>query len=89
MPDAAPRKAVLWPDNLPAWIAWGAVQTQWRRAGQAGVRVGLDYTACAAWLQAAGYKRRRRQTLLLDLQECERAALDEWDRLDRQEKGRR
>jgi hypothetical protein len=36
----------LIPEAVPAAAAYQTVQTQWRRAGMTGVRVGLDYAAC-------------------------------------------
>lgn len=86
---AVPRRVHLWPDNLDAWCAWQALQTQWRTAGLAGVRTGLDYAACRAWLQDAGYSRKRRHVLLLDLHACELIALAEWHRLAQRKGARR
>lgn len=42
----------IWPENWPAVRVFGAMGTQWRRAGLAGVETGLDYgallTVCGA-----------------------------------------
>lgn len=71
----------LWPECLPLWAAWCALQTQWRRVGMGGEMCGLDYAAACAWLQAHGYGHSRQRNLrqaLGDLQAMERAALNAW-----------
>lgn len=69
----------LWPECVPLWLAWNALQTQWR-TGMEG-RTGLDYAACAVWLEAHGYgpgRRRNLRAALGDLAAMERAALTAW-----------
>lgn len=88
--DQAPPTCWLWPENLPIWLAWLRLQTQWQRAGMDGERTGLDYAACTAWLQAQGWAHRRTRSLrhALDcLAGMERAALDVWHQ--RRERERR
>jgi hypothetical protein len=50
---AKPRPGLaIWPENWAAVRAMAAMATQWRRAGMAGIEVGLDYAVlpvvCAA-----------------------------------------
>jgi hypothetical protein len=50
---AKPRPGLaIWPENWPAVRVMVSMATQWRRAGMAGIEVGLDYAAlpvvCAA-----------------------------------------
>ena len=75
----------LWPENVPHWHAWQCCQTQWRyaTAGMGAAQpIGLDYAACAAYLQhALGYHPRRRGTRSLSaamqsLRVCEAGALE-------------
>lgn len=41
--DDYPDEVVeVWPENLPAYVLFSALRTQWRAAGMAGV-IGLDY----------------------------------------------
>lgn len=74
-PPPPQRRYCLWPDNVPAWLAWQAVQTQWRWSA-AGTRTGLDYAGVVAWLQLQPGRRPDKAALLADLQACERAMLD-------------
>jgi len=89
VPTADLPVALLWPDNLPAWVAFMSVQTQWRYvSGGFGppARVGLDYAGVCAYLQAQGHRAKARRgrpalgTLLDDLRACESVAIDEWAR---------
>lgn len=69
----------LWPECVPLWLAWNALQTQWL-TGMEG-RTGLDYAACTAWLQAHRYgpgRVRNLRAALGDLAAMERAALNAW-----------
>lgn len=52
-----------------------ACQTQWRHAGMAGMRIGLDYPACEIVANSQG-KTLRRGELLGDLRVIEAAAID-------------
>lgn len=68
----------LWPECLPVWLVWLALQTQWRYAGMGGAPIGLDYAGVTAWLQAHGYGHGRARNLretLGYISAMERAAL--------------
>lgn len=68
----------LWPDCLPAWYAWQAVQTQWRIGGMGGY-TGLDYAGVRAWLDECGPdKRKTRREWFACFQACEAATLNAW-----------
>ena len=43
MTDEADRRPVVWPDMVDSWRLFMGMVTQWRTAGMAGVRIGLDY----------------------------------------------
>lgn len=74
--EAHAKEVYLWPDNLPAWGAWQAVQTQWR-VGMGGA-TGLDYTGVRAWLDEQGSAGPERRELFAGIQACERATLEVW-----------
>lgn len=81
--DAAAEPAEdydLWPENVPVWAAWLAVQTQWRYAGMAGVPTGLDYAGVHAALQLGGAPEAERTQWFALLRSMEAATLDEWAR---------
>jgi len=88
----APR---LLPEAQPGYVAFQYCATQWRHAGMAGVRTGLDYTACIArieralprWLESGGevFAPHTVDSLMDDLQIMERATLQaDADRRDRE-----
>jgi len=78
----------LWPENVPIWNAWHALQTQWRVHAMDGTRLGLDYASVTAWLQAQGWRHGRRRSLrhaLACLGAMESAVLPIWrDQAERQ-----
>lgn len=68
----------LWPDCLPAWSAWKAVQTQWRTSAAGGL-TGLDYAGVRAWLCECGPPNRaQRREFFEHIQACEAATLAAW-----------
>lgn len=71
---APQRQVTLWAVNVRAWTLWTRVQTQWRRAGEAGVITGLDYTAVARVADVLGTP--LTPDLLDDIAACEAVALD-------------
>lgn len=65
----------IWPDCVPAWNAWQAVQTQWRTS-MAGGCTGLDYAGVRAWLCEFGPQNRaERREWFEHIQACEMATL--------------
>lgn len=71
---AVERTAFLWPDNVAAWRAWEAVQTQWR-IGFSGA-TGLDYAGVRAYLDEIGLAGEERREVFAGILACERATLD-------------
>lgn len=68
----------LWPDCLPAWAAWQAVQTQWRHSASGGI-TGLCYAGVRAWLCECGpTSRAQRREFFEAIQACESATLQAW-----------
>ena len=67
----------LWPECVPIWQAWQALQTQWR-VGMGGA-TGLDYAGVRAWLDECGPEdRAQRREWFECIQAAERATLDVW-----------
>lgn len=78
-PAPAPELCYLWPCNLPTWLLWLRLQSQWRR-GAMGERTGLDYASVLAYLRdIAPSKTKERQAQFAGLQAMEFAALRVWD----------
>lgn len=69
----------LWPENLPVFNFWQAVQTQWRTGGMGGA-TGLDYSGVQACMVFRGIRKKDQAALFAGLQVMERAALNEWDK---------
>lgn len=77
-PVDAPERLLpfyLFPENLPAWQLFMAVQTQWR-GGMA--REGLDYPGVHAVIDQRRSWRLRRRQRFAEIQVMERASLDAW-----------
>jgi hypothetical protein len=53
-PPAPPEVIEVWPENWDAMRIFLGLETQWRRAGMAGVPVGLDYAALPVVATALG-----------------------------------
>ena len=53
-PPAPPEMIEVWPENWDAMRVFLGMETQWRRAGMAGVAVGLDYAALPVVTGALG-----------------------------------
>lgn len=68
----------VWPENWPAVETFCALSTQWRYAGSAGARVGLDYAAIAPVAAMLGHEAGR--DLFDRLRMMEGAALEEFAR---------
>ncbi len=74
----------LWPECVPIWHAWQAVQTQWR-TGMAGA-TGLCYSGVRAWLADNGPPDADdRREWWACIQAAERATLDVWAEQRRQQ----
>ena len=66
----------LWPCNVRAWLAWQAVQTQWR-TGMGGATV-LDYAGVWAWLHAQRARPKQLRAWFAGIQAAEHATLQVW-----------
>lgn len=65
----------IWPENVPAWCLFDALQTQWR-AGSGGV-IGLDYSVLAEELRIRAIPPEEHEQLRADVRVMEAAALQE------------
>lgn len=65
----------VWPDNMPSVEVFLDLSSQWRRAGMAGVRTGLDYTAIPAVLALRGIPKKQWPVLFDDIRVMEGAVL--------------
>jgi hypothetical protein len=68
----------LWPENLPAFNIWMAIQTQWMVSE--GYRTGLNYPGVETYLNICQVPKRDRLALFQKLQAMEGAALSEWSK---------
>ena len=71
------QHAEVWPENWPAWCLFAELSTQWRTAGMAGARVGLDYGPLFARLDRIAADRDEWEQLFQDVRVLEAAALDQ------------
>lgn len=71
------QHAEVWPDCWPAWCLFVELGTQWRSAGMAGVRTGLDYGPLFARLDRIAASRDEWEQLFQDVRVLEAAALDQ------------
>lgn len=78
-PLAAEETFALWPENLPTYLLWQAVQTQWRTGGMGGA-TGLDYTGVQSCMALRGIRKKDRAQMFESLQAMENATLAEWDK---------
>lgn len=69
----------LWPENVPTFNFWQAVQTQWSAAGT-GYPTGLDYAGVAACMDLHGIRKAARAELFVGLQVMEQATLTAWSK---------
>lgn len=76
MEEASGPPIEVWPDNWPAVELFVDLDTQWRRAGMAGERTGLDYTALPAVLGIRAIPKKKWPSLFDDLRVMEVAVLD-------------
>lgn len=66
----------VWPDNWAVTQVFIDMDTQWRRAGMAGERTGMDYAALPVVLGMHGIPKKKWPPLFDDLRVMEVAALD-------------
>lgn len=69
----------LWPENLPTFLLWQSVQTQWRTGGM-GSATGLDYGGVQACMDLRGIRKKDRAQMFESLQAMENATLTEWEK---------
>lgn len=75
---AAEEEFYLWPENVPTFNLWLAVQTQWH-AGMNG-RTGLDYAGVDVCMRLHQVRKKEQREMFVGLQAMEQAALDEWSK---------
>ena len=73
-PPSAREDFALWPECVPVWRLWCALQTQWR-VGFAGA-TGMDYPAALALIDRAFLRPRQRREAFDCIRGMERAALE-------------
>lgn len=66
----------VWPDNMPSVEVFADLMTQWRRAGMAGVRAGLDYAVLPAVFAIRGIPKKQQPELFDDIRVMENAVLN-------------
>lgn len=76
----------LWPENWDTWVAFRAVDRQWRYRGMEGLRAGLDLPGVEVVLGWPRKRSRRQQQLFYHLQLMERAVLEAERELAEQKK---
>lgn len=76
VPEDFEIEAELWPENWPAWCLFEELQTQWRTAGLAGTRYGLDYAVLFARLDRLAPDADHWDQLYADVRVLEAAALE-------------
>lgn len=82
-----PDKFYLWPCNVPMYLLWGRLQTQWIVSMHG--REGLDYDSVIRYLREVAHVRPRRlPEFMVCIQALERAALEEWNEQRAQEQER-
>ena len=79
------RTEYLWPECLPLWRHWQAVQTQWR-AGMGGA-TGLDYAGVAAYLSEVGVEGEDRRECFGAIRACEGETLEVWAQQRKEREG--
>ena len=73
MEDYGEQVVEIWPENMPAFIVFQSMSTQWRM-GMNGP-TGLDYNVLPEMWKRLDIRKRDRNRVFEDLQDMERAAL--------------
>ncbi len=73
--EASGPPVEVWPDNMPSVEVFIDLMTQWRRAGMAGVRSGLDYAVLPAVFAIRGIPKKQQPTIFDDIRVMENAVL--------------
>lgn len=74
--EASGPPTEVWPDCMPSVEVFIDLMTQWRRAGMAGVRTGLDYSALPAVLAIRAIPKKHWATVFDDVRVMEIAVLN-------------
>ena len=75
--NSAPQEEFLWPCNVPTWLHWQEVQTQWRVGGMGGA-TGLDYAGVRASLDDQDLPADDRKDIFKGIRAAERGTLEGW-----------
>lgn len=76
MEEASGPPIEVWPDCMTAVEVFIDMDTQWRRAGMSGARVGMDYTALPVVFGIRGIPKKQWRSLFDDLRVMEVAVID-------------
>lgn len=71
---------MVWPDMADSWRLFMAMATQWKTAGMAGLRTGLEYTALPGVAASLGIPFPLEPQTFADLRLLEAEALNIWSR---------
>lgn len=71
---------MVWPDMRDAWRLFMAMATQWKTAGTAGIRTGLDYNALPHVAAAIGVGWPLSPQAFADFRSMEAEALSIWSK---------
>lgn len=74
------RKLVVWPDMVDAWRLFMGMSTQWRTAGMAGIRIGLDYNVLESVARSMEIATPVDTALFADIRLMEAEALNAWSK---------
>lgn len=66
----------LWPEHMPACTVLVAMQTQWRRAGMAGIPTGLEYSVLPAVMTLLEIPQPSQRDVFDELRVMEQAVLE-------------
>ena len=75
MPEEQPATCWLWPENLPVFLLWQQVQTQWVVAGMGGL-IGLNYSSIALVMNMNGLSKRQQRDYFPLIQAMESAVIN-------------
>jgi hypothetical protein len=74
--EATPPPFEVWPEHMAACDVLVSMQTQWDRAGMAGVPTGLKYPSLIAVMSLLGIPHKERRDVFSDLRVMELAVLE-------------
>jgi hypothetical protein len=79
---------MLWPDMVDSWRLFMGMATQWRTAGQLGLRTGLEYGVLSDVAASLGIAVPLDRRVFADIRLMEAVALEEWTKRATRSRGR-